>query len=61
LIPIDFGYAFGTSSELTAIPEVVPFRLTGLLVSVLEPLGVSGILEDAMTNLLMGIFKRYFI
>lgn len=36
------------------IPEIVPFRLTRQLVAVLEPLGISGILEDAMTHILSG-------
>ncbi|KAI7908116.1 uncharacterized protein BX663DRAFT_493038 [Cokeromyces recurvatus] len=52
LIPIDFGYAFGAASELIPIPEIVPFRLTRQLIGVLDPLGISGILEDAMINIL---------
>lgn len=52
LVPIDFGYAFGASTELLPIPELVPFRLTRQLVGVLEPVGISGILEDAMTQIL---------
>ncbi|KAF1799211.1 hypothetical protein FB192DRAFT_1333067 [Mucor lusitanicus] len=55
LIPIDFGYAFGVASELLPIPEIVPFRLTRQLVAVLEPLGISGILEDAMTHILSAV------
>ncbi|KAI9483447.1 MAG: hypothetical protein EXX96DRAFT_536784 [Benjaminiella poitrasii] len=55
LIPIDFGYAFGAASELIPIPEIIPFRLTRQLVGVLEPLGISGILEDAMINVLSAI------
>ncbi|GAN09060.1 DNA-dependent protein kinase catalytic subunit isoform 1 [Mucor ambiguus] len=55
LIPIDFGYAFGVASELLPIPEIVPFRLTRQLVTVLEPLGISGILEDAMTHILSAV------
>ena len=54
LVPIDFGYAFGAATELLPIPELVPFRLTRQLIGVLEPLGVSGILEDVMTNILSG-------
>ncbi|KAK4516378.1 uncharacterized protein ATC70_011349 [Mucor velutinosus] len=55
LIPIDFGYAFGVASELLPIPEIVPFRLTRQLVAVLEPLGISGILENAMTQILSAV------
>lgn len=54
LIPIDFGHAFGSATEHLAIPEVVPFRLTRQIVGVLDPLGVSGILETAMVNVLQG-------
>jgi phosphatidylinositol kinase/protein kinase (PI-3 family) len=36
------------------IPELVPFRLTPQLIGALEPLGVSGILEVAMINILEG-------
>lgn len=54
MISIDFGHAFGSATEHLAIPEVVPFRLTPQLVGVLDPIGVSGILENAMTNILQG-------
>ncbi|KAI8057473.1 hypothetical protein BDF21DRAFT_349187 [Thamnidium elegans] len=55
LVPIDFGHAFGSATEHLAIPEVVPFRLTRQLVGVLDPLGVSGILETAMVNVLQAV------
>ncbi|KAI9025750.1 hypothetical protein CLU79DRAFT_699113, partial [Phycomyces nitens] len=55
LISIDFGYAFGAASELLPVPEIIPFRLTNQLVGVLQPLGVSGALEVAMTNILKAI------
>ncbi|KAI8352478.1 hypothetical protein EDC96DRAFT_546617 [Choanephora cucurbitarum] len=58
LVPIDFGYAFGAATELLPIPELVPFRLTRQLIGVLEPLGVSGILEDVMTNILSAIQEQ---
>jgi DNA-dependent protein kinase catalytic subunit len=38
LVPIDFGYSFGIGCQL-AVPELVPFRLTGFFASVLQPLG----------------------
>ncbi|KAI8641990.1 hypothetical protein BD408DRAFT_483034 [Parasitella parasitica] len=55
LVPIDFGYAFGVASELLPIPEIVPFRLTRQLVAVLNPLGIAGILEDTMTQILTAV------
>lgn len=58
LIPIDFGHAFGSATEILPIPEIVPFRLTQQLVGALEPLGVSGILEIAMVNVLEGMYDK---
>jgi len=37
VVPIDFGYSFGIGA-LLPVPEMVPFRLTGFLLSVLQPL-----------------------
>jgi len=48
LIGIDFGHAFGTATEVLAIPEMVPFRLTTQLVDCLDPLGISILLEIPM-------------
>ncbi|KAI8883147.1 hypothetical protein K501DRAFT_333495 [Backusella circina FSU 941] len=55
LIPIDFGHAFGSATELLPIPELVPFRLTRQLVGALEPLGISGALEHVMVYILQAI------
>ena len=41
VVPIDFGHAFGTATEMLHIPELMPFRLTPQLTSVFEPLGAS--------------------
>jgi phosphatidylinositol kinase/protein kinase (PI-3 family) len=54
LLPIDFGHAFGSATELLPIPELVPFRLTRQLVGALEPLGISGALEHVMVYILQG-------
>lgn len=54
LIPIDFGHAFGSATELLPVPEIVPFRLTPQLQGVLDPLGISGILEYPMVAILKG-------
>jgi len=48
LIGIDFGHAFGTATEVLAIPEMVPFRLTSQIIDCLNPLGVSVLLEIPM-------------
>jgi DNA-dependent protein kinase catalytic subunit len=41
LVPIDFGYSFGTSVLLLPVPELVPFRLTSQLKNFLLPLDTS--------------------
>ncbi|KAI8075324.1 hypothetical protein BC940DRAFT_249003 [Gongronella butleri] len=58
LLAIDFGHAFGSATELLPVPEMMPFRLTRQLVGVLEPLGITGILEVAMTHILDGIISE---
>ncbi|KAM3580927.1 hypothetical protein VKS41_006986 [Umbelopsis sp. WA50703] len=52
LISIDFGHAFGSSTELLPVPEIVPFRLTRQLSGFLEPVGIAGILRVPMINVL---------
>eukprot|EP00930_Biecheleria_cincta_P034831 TRINITY_DN24017_c0_g1_i1.p1 TRINITY_DN24017_c0_g1~~TRINITY_DN24017_c0_g1_i1.p1 ORF type:complete len:2972 (-),score=592.94 TRINITY_DN24017_c0_g1_i1:290-8146(-) len=37
VVPIDFGYSFGIGA-LLPVPEMMPFRLTGFLLSALQPL-----------------------
>lgn len=37
VVPIDFGYSFGIGA-LLPVPEMLPFRLTGFLVSAMQPL-----------------------
>ncbi|KAG2173613.1 hypothetical protein INT43_005031, partial [Umbelopsis isabellina] len=52
LISIDFGHAFGSSTELLPVPEIVPFRLTRQFSGFLEPVGIAGILRVPMINVL---------
>lgn len=54
MITIDFGHAFGSATELLPVPELIPFRLTRQLVGFLEPLGVTGLLEHPMINIMQG-------
>ncbi|KAI9317523.1 hypothetical protein BX666DRAFT_1857295, partial [Dichotomocladium elegans] len=51
LIPIDFGHAFGSATELIPVPELMPFRLTRCFESVMEPLGLN-MIEVPMTHVL---------
>eukprot|EP01061_Rhynchopus_euleeides_P008950 TRINITY_DN18082_c0_g1_i1.p1 TRINITY_DN18082_c0_g1~~TRINITY_DN18082_c0_g1_i1.p1 ORF type:complete len:998 (+),score=415.95 TRINITY_DN18082_c0_g1_i1:188-2995(+) len=40
-VPIDFGHAFGSATEILHVPELMPFRLTPQLTTVFEPLGAT--------------------
>ncbi len=37
LVPIDFGYSFGTATAVLSIPELMPFRFTRQLLGALQP------------------------
>uniref|UniRef100_A0A336M7V8 non-specific serine/threonine protein kinase n=1 Tax=Culicoides sonorensis TaxID=179676 RepID=A0A336M7V8_CULSO len=50
LIGIDFGHAFGTATRQLQVPELIPFRMTKQLQSVMEPHGVTGLFERCMTH-----------
>eukprot|EP01060_Flectonema_neradi_P029030 TRINITY_DN3928_c4_g1_i3.p1 TRINITY_DN3928_c4_g1~~TRINITY_DN3928_c4_g1_i3.p1 ORF type:complete len:363 (+),score=59.12 TRINITY_DN3928_c4_g1_i3:120-1208(+) len=54
VVPIDFGHAFGTATEMLHIPELMPFRLTPQIVTVCEPLGAS-VLKGGMTASLQSL------
>ncbi|KAK9867398.1 hypothetical protein WJX84_001490 [Apatococcus fuscideae] len=46
LVPIDFGYSFGTAVQALPVPELMPFRLTRQLVGPLFPHAASSLLKD---------------
>lgn len=58
LIPIDFGYSFGTGVILLPVPELVPFRLTNQLVNFLLPLDALGLLRTDMVHTLAALHAR---
>ncbi|KAI8803070.1 hypothetical protein BJ742DRAFT_830456 [Cladochytrium replicatum] len=58
VIGIDFGHAFGSATEILPIPELVPFRLTKQIQYVLEPLGVSVLMEITMIKVLESLKKN---
>ncbi|KAG0227795.1 hypothetical protein BGW42_002714 [Actinomortierella wolfii] len=58
LIPIDFGHAFGSATEVLPVPELVPFRLTRQLESFLDPLGTKGLLEHPMINVMHALQSK---
>lgn len=49
VILIDFGVCFDIGSSILAVPELIPFRLTTELRSVLQPLDATGLLRHYMT------------
>jgi len=55
MIPIDFGHAFGSATEVLPVPELVPFRLTRQLSSFLNPLGPKGLLEHPMVCIMKAL------
>jgi len=61
LVPIDFGYSFGIGA-LLPVPELVPFRLTGFICSVLQPLAgdhIHGPFRDGITTVLSRCRKNH--
>ncbi|CAN7939151.1 unnamed protein product [Ixodes hexagonus] len=54
-IGIDFGYAFGVSTQFLPMPELMPFRLSPQYLGLLEPLGKEGPLASAMQDALRAL------
>ncbi|KAJ1339571.1 hypothetical protein BSLG_005818 [Batrachochytrium salamandrivorans] len=49
---IDFGYAFGSATEVLPVPELVPFRLTRQIKEFMGPLGIHVLLEPPMVDVM---------
>lgn len=60
-IPIDFGLAFGTSTQFQLIPELVPIRLTPQFLNFMEPLKEAGYLDKTMICALNAIRKNSYV
>lgn len=54
-IPIDFGYAFGVSTQFQFVPELVPFRLTQQFLNLMQPLNEIGYFEKTMFYVLKAL------
>lgn len=52
VVGIDFGQCFGAATRSLAVPELLPFRLTPRLVSVMSPLGVTGLISKCLLHAL---------
>lgn len=57
-VGIDFGYAFGTATQHLPIPELIPFRLTPHILSLMEPLRDIGFVEQTMIHCLRALRKQ---
>lgn len=55
LVPIDFGYSFGTGVILLPVPELIPFRLTHQLTNVLLPQDAVGLLRNDMIHVMTAL------
>ncbi|OON23234.1 hypothetical protein X801_00861 [Opisthorchis viverrini] len=51
-IGIDFGYAFGLTTLILPVPELVPFRLTACQRELLEPSGPAGMFGYTLSRTL---------
>ncbi|KAK2858626.1 hypothetical protein Q5P01_003246 [Channa striata] len=50
MIGIDFGHAFGSATQFLTVPELMPFRMTGQFVTLMEPLKESGLIQSIMVR-----------
>ncbi|CAH1962380.1 unnamed protein product [Acanthoscelides obtectus] len=61
VLGIDFGLAFGTATQIQAIPELVPMRLTPRIISIMEPFGERGQFKAYMIHCLRALRDNYRI
>ncbi|GLC72232.1 hypothetical protein PLESTF_001221800 [Pleodorina starrii] len=55
LVHIDFGYSFGSATQVLPIPELVPFRLTPQLLGALQPHSGREVLAPGMAAALAAL------
>lgn len=59
VLGIDFGLAFGIGTQFQSLPELVPFRLTPLIVNFMQPLGERGQFKENMIHCLQALRANY--
>lgn len=57
-VGIDFGQIFGSSVFLSNTPELVPFRLTNLILNLMNPLKELGYIKQSMVHSLRALGKN---
>ncbi|XP_036452457.1 DNA-dependent protein kinase catalytic subunit isoform X2 [Colossoma macropomum] len=50
MVGIDFGHAFGSATQFLPVPELMPFRLTRQLVTLMRPMAESGLIRSVMVH-----------
>ncbi|XP_022179332.1 DNA-dependent protein kinase catalytic subunit-like isoform X2 [Myzus persicae] len=51
-IGIDFNFAFHTATSIQVIPELIPFRMSPHIVSLMTPLNLTGFIRETMVHTL---------
>ncbi|CAH1737387.1 unnamed protein product [Aphis gossypii] len=51
-IGIDFNFAFHTATSIQTIPELIPFRMSPHIVSLMAPLNLTGFIRETMVHTL---------
>uniref|UniRef100_A0A2H8U1F2 DNA-dependent protein kinase catalytic subunit n=2 Tax=Melanaphis sacchari TaxID=742174 RepID=A0A2H8U1F2_9HEMI len=49
---IDFNFAFHTATSIQVIPELIPFRMSPHIVSLMAPLNLTGFIRETMVHTL---------
>ncbi|KYO26142.1 DNA-dependent protein kinase catalytic subunit isoform B [Alligator mississippiensis] len=57
IIGIDFGYAFGSATQMLPVPELMPFRLTHQFINLMLPMKESGLIYSIMRHALRAYRK----
>ena len=57
MVGIDFGYHFEIATQFLPCPELVPMRMTPLIVNVSEPLRTAGLLRETMMSCLQTLVE----
>jgi phosphatidylinositol kinase/protein kinase (PI-3 family) len=58
-VHIDFGDCFERAAKRQVLPEVVPFRLTRMMVKAMGPGGVDGLYRHAFVNMAALLRENY--
>lgn len=45
ILGIDFNFAFHTATSIQVVPELIPFRMSPHIISLMAPLNLTGLYE----------------